>query len=250
MKKTLFRIWKDVSRGKNIIDYLLILAAIVLPLLNIFKVVSLERIIWATLPTLGLLVAKSVSNTWREAREVRIHENWTGEVYEAVAKARESIVILTSWVSDPVPLADKISTACGKTNKTIPVDIYMLDPDEPYGAQRYGEIHEPGRKHDPSCAALYRSTFENAVKTFNQRLNRTKNVSLTFHTYATMPHVKISVIDNERFFFSWLPADGGSTMNACFELSAKSADEDVQYVIGKLRDHLKAVEGKKNALPN
>jgi len=248
MKRILSQIWKDLSHGKHIIDYVLILVAFVLPVLNIFKLVSTERIIWATLPILGLLAAKAVSNTWRETGEIRIHENWTGEVYEAFAKARKSIVVLTSWVIDAATLADKISTACEKTNKTLDVDIYMLDPGKPFGAQRYGEIHEAGKDQDwyqdPHCKDWYRTTFETAVKTFKHRLNKTKNVRLKFRMYATMPHVKICVIDDETFFFSWLPADEASTKNACFELSDKSADDDVRYAIGKLREHLKALSGQ------
>jgi hypothetical protein len=243
MKRTLSQIWKDLSHGKQIIDYALILVAFVLPVLKLLGLVSTEQVIWATLPALGLLIAKAVSNTWREAGDVRIHENWSGEVHEALAKAKESIVILTSWVVDAPTVADKISVACRRINRKLKVDIYMLDPRQPFGAQRYGEVYDSKNVTGAGWLSNYRNHFETSRAQISNRL-KSANVDLKFHIYRTMPNVKICVVDKERFFFSWLPADDASTKNVCFELSKKSTNEDVQYAIDKVWEHLDALTMK------
>lgn len=249
MKKTLTRIWKDITHGKHIIDYVLILGAIALPVLNLLGLVTADRLILATLPILGLLIAKAVSQTWEKGNDIRIHENWTGEVYEAFATAKKSIVVLTSWVVDAPILADKIKKACGRMNKKLTVEIYMLDPDKPFGAQRYGEVYEPDKPHSTKWESKYRLNFEHSVDHFMNRLKTLSNVDLKIYKYGTLPTAKIFIVDDEKFFFGWLQTNWASTENVCIELSSKSRDEDVLYAIDRLRKHIAGLKGTRILVP-
>lgn len=249
MKKTLTRVWKDITRGKHIIDYVLILAAIVLPVLNLVGLLTSDRLVLAMLPILGLLIAKAVAQTWEKGNDIRIHENWTGEVYEAFTKAKKSIVVLTSWVVDATTIADKIKKASGKTNRKLTVEIYMLDPDKPFGAQRYWEVYRSIKPYSTDCEIQYRSNFAQSVMHFRNRLGNVSNVDLKIYKYDTLPTAKVFIVDDEKFFFGWLQAKAASTENVCIELSARSRDEDVLYTIDRLKDHIEGLEKSRVLLP-
>lgn len=235
--KIIRHILQDIRRGKHLADYFLITVAFVLPALNLFDLIPAERLLTAMLPVLGLLVFKAVASTWDESADVEIHENWSGQVYDAIASAKKSVVILTSWVVDATTVAERVGTACSNT-KRLKVDVFMLDPDHPFGPLRFGEVYQSGKPFNPDWETKYRYHFDHAVEQFKQRLGGEENVELTFLKYPTMPVVKICAIDDSKFFFGWLPAAKVSTKNVCVELSAKSADPGVLSLIEKLREHV------------
>lgn len=254
IKAFLSNIREDFSHGRNYLHYLLILAAILMPVLNLLRVVSDEWLFRVMLPTLSLLLASAVSNSRllrdlnvrREQPLVVIHEHWSGEIYEIVASARKSIVILTSWAIDSPTLGDKIHDACKRARDEINVDVFMLDPDRPFGAQRYGEVFESDSEPQnlEDWSQQYKARFESACKDFTRKLRKPPNARLKLYKYPLMPALKLYIIDDEKFFFSWLTADGGSTNNVCFELSSLSNDPNILYAKEKFRAHIEALREK------
>jgi len=248
MKETIRRIWKDISHGRNIVNYVLICIAILLPALNLLGIASSEWIIRLCLPVLGILVANALSNGWllREIQlgvkhsPVRIHKRWTdGEIYTALAEAKKSVTIIGTWAVDSPTLGDYIRQACEREKNKITIDVYMLDPDKPYGKQRYIEVYsESAKRLNFECEEAYRTKFKDAADNFRIRLGNLENAHLTIYKYPTMPSIKLFIVDNEKFFFSWLSALEATTPNVCFELTVKGSNEESYRAIEKIRNHL------------
>lgn len=255
MQDALRSIWADISSGKNIVAYLLIVAAIVLPALNIAGVVTTDWMLRLVLPTLGLLLAGNILNRRLLAKiadlppeiSVGVHQSWgSGEVYRALAGARESVVIVTSWVIDSAVLGDHIRRAAANLKTDLSVDVYMLDPKGPLGALRYAEIFPETKTEE--LPSKYKLRFEEAVADFRTKFKTVSNVKVKFSSYASMPEIKLFVVDKKHYFFSWLVADGASTDNVCLHVSSENLSEDAQLVVAKLRDQLRVIQERSSAV--
>jgi len=203
MKETIQRIWKDISHGKNIVNYLLISISILLPALNLLGIASPEWIIRLSLPVLGILVANALSNGWllQEIQQgvkhspVRMHKRWIdGEIHTALAHAKKSVTIISTWAVDSPTLGDYIRQACERAKNKITIDVYMLDPDKPYGKQRYIEVYsDPDKSINANFEEIYRTKFRDAAENFRIRLGNLKSADLTIHKYRLMPTIKLLI---------------------------------------------------------
>jgi len=188
MKETIRRIWKDISHGKNILNYLLIGMSVLLPALNLLGIASEEWIIRLSLPVLGILVANTLSNGWslQEIQQgvkdspIRIHKRWTdGEVFKALAGAKKSVSIVSTWAVDSSTIGEHIRDACDRAKGKITINIYMLDPDKPCGKQRYVEVYyDPSKSMNSDFEETYRMKFKDAAENFRIRLGNLNNADL------------------------------------------------------------------------
>ena len=197
--KMLQRIWEDIRQGENIDLYVTATIAIVLTALNIVGLAPQSWIAPISLAVLGLLaiatlgnrykmeqvIQKLTQNAWRVS-SLRIYEHWNvREVYDAVGSAKQSVVIVESWISEASVLSSYIKSASQYAGKPVQLLCYMLDPDSPFGAQRCAEVNCHSGDPDAKWSEKYRQKFDDAVRTFSLHLSRA-NVDMVVHKYASI----------------------------------------------------------------
>jgi len=269
MRQQLRNVWEDLSHGKHLATYPLMLAAVALSVwrLGARLVAGLrgtgdasfsttDWMLIVGLPLLALLLGNALGTrrlleglgATRAGHAVTVLENWhSGKIAEALGRSRKSVVILSSWLIEPANLGDSIRQAASKTPGQLTVDLFMLDPERPLGAERYGEIFPETPAGER--ARKYHLRFEEGMADFLARVQRLPNVTPRFLAYPSMPEIKLYAVDDEHYFFSWLMADGHSTNNVCLYVSARNEAEEARWVVAKLRHQIEVLRQRSRLVP-
>lgn len=241
MKKAIDRMWSDILQGKNITTYTVIFFAFLIPTLNTLGLLSNDWLQKLMMPLLGLLLSDAVAKGWMlrdiqfgsRAYPIRVHKRWgDSNVYNAIESATKSIVIITSWVVDPPIITDHIQAAYKNRSSPLKVQVYMLDPALPFGAQRYYEIYE---KDIEEARKQFNANFDACITSFKTVFRNEQKIEIEIFKYSTMPFLKLYVIDGSEYFFSWFPASTHATTNICLHLSQSQATDESQQVIENLK---------------
>jgi hypothetical protein len=191
--------------------------------------------------------------------DVHIYTSWNEqEVENLIASARSKLVVVDTWFDEAVPLAHLISRA-RKHARRLKVDIYMADKAAGYGGQRLREIGEQrlqninggifeGVKGDDEDAfkKAYAALFDAAIASLGIYFDDPR-VKLTIYTHRLMPGLRLTVIDDFKYIFSWFPVGSVSVRNVCFCLQADSVSRRVLDAIEQLRTQLDEIRDSKNS---
>lgn len=262
--RVLRRFWEDIRRGKNIGLYTMVIVAIILTVLDLVGLAPRSWVARINLAMLGLLATAMLGNRDKVEQVLQklaqmprgllpgatIYEHWmVKEVYDVIRSAKESVVIVESWVGEAPTLSGCIKHASRHSSGRLKVDIYMLDPDKSFGAQRRAEVDGYSNGADMEWQKRFQEKFEDAAATIQRHLSGVQNIDLTIYKYATMPEIKMYVVDDEEFIFSWFPVDGPSSDNVCFHLSASSPIRENLLAVDRLRNQLKGIHNAAINIP-
>lgn len=252
----LYRIWDDVRRGDNIDLYATITVALGLVILNLIGFNQQTLIAPITLAVLGLLSIAILGNRYRVqellqkmsqmpaglASGVKIYEHWRAqEVHDILRSAKSAVVIIDSWIGEATTLAGCIRDASIKASGRLTVHIYVLDPVKPFGAQRRAEYEGVFDSVEKVWRDRYEIKYQDSIEALQSHLSKLNNINLNIYTYTTMPEIRLYIVDDEEFVFSWFPVDSPSSDNVCFHLSENFANRENRSAIEKLRNHFLGV---------
>ena len=256
MIPTLKRIWKDIRKGENIDLHITVAVAITLTVLNLVGLAPQALVGPITLTVLSLLAITSLGNRYRlehtleklklmplgPSPSLRTYSHWNvKEVYDVIRSAKESVVIVQTWVGEAATLSSHIREASHQTSKGLKVDIYMLDPDRPFGGQRIAEANGYQDGTEMVWREKFREKFKDVPETLKRHLSGAQNVNLTIYKYATMPALRMYIMDDREFIFSWFPVNGPASQSVCFHLAANSAIGEDLLAVERLRSQLKGI---------
>jgi hypothetical protein len=191
--------------------------------------------------------------------DVRIYTSWNEqEVENLIASARDRLVIVDSWFDEAVPLAHLVSRAKRHAGQ-LKVDVYMADKDGDYGARRLQEIGIERLKYfEPQIVErmekgdinaykdAYAALFDAAVASLGIYFND-PDVDLTIYKHSLMPGLRLTVVDELKFIFSWFPLGSVSVKNVCFLLAADSISRRVRDAAEQLRGQLDQIRDANNS---
>jgi len=173
---------------------------------------------------------------------LKIYNHWNvKEVYDVISSASASVVIIESWVAEAATLSSHIRDASDRTNKRLNVEVYMLDPDRQFGAQRFAEVGGHSDGTETVWREKFREKFTDTVDTLKRHLSGAQNVRLAIYKYATMPTLRMYIVDDREFFFGWFPANGPSSQNVCFHFTASLSVKENHWVVDSLRSQLEGI---------
>ena len=158
------------------------------------------------------------------ATSIRVFKTWHDQwIFDQISSARKSIVIVDSCFDEPTMLSILVDRALEHGVERLDVSIYMLDPDEPFGAQRLLEIGGRwGGLDAAELGAKYKEMFQVCVDSIRTNLSNFLTVKLKIYKFTTMPAMRLFIVDDIKFIFSWFPANAVAPANVCFFLSAGS----------------------------
>jgi hypothetical protein len=183
---------------------------------------------------------------------IKIYSSWNEQaVQNLITSATTSIVIIDTWFDEAVPLAYLIDQA-KKHAGQLSVDIYMADKAEPYGSQRLREIGEDRikrihREYNESLPKSYERLYDIAVTSLQIYVND-KDVDLTIHAHRLMPGIRLIIIDDLKFIFSWFPLGSVSVKNVCFCVEADSVSDRDQKAVEHLRSQRNAIKAHSSVI--
>ena len=173
---------------------------------------------------------------------LRVYSHWNvKEVFDVISSVQESVVIVQSWVGEATALASYIGDASRESNKVLKVDIYMLDPDRPFGGQRHAEVDGYPDGTEMVWREKFREKFKGAAETLKRHLSGVQNINLTIYKYATMPELRMYIVDGREFIFSWFPVKGPASQSICFHLAANSTVREDLLIVERLRSQLEGI---------
>ena len=256
--RLLRQVWQDISRGKNIDLYLTVAAAIIISVLGLvnspLKSSAQDLTASITLAILGLLAIGTLSNRHRLERVlsersplpgVTGYEDWThSKVYEAIRSAKSSVVIVESWFGGVQELASHISKAAEKAATVVRVEVYMLSPTKLFGAQRLAEVDEAYERNSAQLQSQFRDAVEHSRTQLKRWLLDKPQIDLKIYTYDTLPEIRMYVIDDKEFLFSWFPLGRPSTQVACLHISESGASGVSVKIAEDLRDQLRRLRSR------
>lgn len=265
MRKILRLVWAEIRKGENIDQYLIILLAFLLAILNLFGITNVTWITSITLAVLGMLAIGTLVNrhiteqviarvselTANRESHVRAFSNWrVDEIREHLLSAKSSIVIIESWVAEAATLAGYIRDASQRTRNTLKVEIFMLDPEKPFGAQRRAEVEGIVSGNDTIWKQKYLNKFDESIDVMQRHLADAKNIDLKIYKYPTLPEMRLYVIDDADFVFGWFPFKSPSTENVCFYVSKYSKIKESLIAIESLQKQLNEIRSVSQKISN
>jgi hypothetical protein len=243
------RLWRAQWERRNLyVVWLATLLAVSLPL--IFALVQTIALAYGILAILNFLaysmhkdhelrqrLESRLDTLGQEMSSVTIFSSWNDAGVRAlISSATTSIVIVDTWYDEATELANLITKAMPHVNGQLRVDVYMLSESLPFGGQRKKEIADTG-----SSGAAYAQSFGEAVAALNGNVGKLPNVKLSLYKYDTMPGVRLIVIDDQKFVFSWFPLGAYSVNNVCVFVSTDSVSKGDIDAIKCLRRQLERI---------
>jgi len=229
--RELRRIWSDLREGKNLDVYPIAAAAFIAFFLSLLTpLVSEEVFHVVVLAGVGFLSTTALISRRKTEKSVRIltrvednllpanmiYENWhVDDVTRAIRSARSSVIFVTTWVSDVTSFVDAIKYASSRSVELLDIEVFMLDPESPFAAQRRLEMGSAAE----TAAESYKRSFGVAVELFGEQWGSVKNASLTIYKYDRIPTAKILAVDNWDYIVSWFPLGISSGANPCFHVA-------------------------------
>jgi len=243
-------IWRDIRRGESIDLYAAVAVAIPVAILNLLGITRPSITSAITLTILALLASAALVGRHKNEQILeklselssktsigaRIYKHWLAkDVQDVIGYAKRSITIIDSWFGEAAFLAAYIAREERSLGVKLKVNVYMLDPDLPFGAQRRAEFDGNCDGTSQEWREKYRSRFIDSVETLRRHLSNIDNLELCIYKYRTMPEIRMYVVDDREFIFSWFPVNGPSAENVCFHLSSTTASEGTFRAIERLR---------------
>jgi hypothetical protein len=172
---------------------------------------------------------------------VSIFSSWNDSGVKAlISSATESLVIVDTWYDEATELARLIADAKAHAPGDLKVDVYMLSEASPFGEQRKREI-AGGRPIDSSGAA-YAQSFGEGVAALRGNVGAVPGVRLALYRYTTMPGLRLTVVDERKYVFSWFPFGTYSVNNVCLMISTDAVSRVGLEAITCLRRQLKGIK--------
>jgi hypothetical protein len=267
MKAFLKNAWQDIKDRKNIELYLTLAVALGLLAASIFGIQTTSAVMQLILVALTVLIYGMVSQKQftdrtdknfgqlnmmlqnaRDSDRLRTYPHWrVREIQDILTYAKESIVVIDSWYGEAPALAGFVRDGKSHRDTTLDVKIYMLDPDKPFGAQRYSEFSGIPATNSV-CNEQFRLKFNDSISTARRHLEPMADVRLAFYKYSTMPEIRMFIVDDMEFIFGWFPVDGPSAENVCFHVSETDAEE-AKRTIQMLRKHYQGLQKVSTPVP-
>ena len=197
---------------------------------------------------------KEVRLATEGSSDIKVYTSWNEtKVQELIATARNSISIVDSWHDEPTQTTRIIKLA-STGSRQLKVDIYMADKEKPYGEQRLKEIGEDELKAIAKSVGcefedLYGKLFDAAVAELQIYLRYDKDVELHLHKHSLMPGLRMVVVDDAIFVFSWFPVGSVSVKNVCFSVSRDTPSDRSQHAVRQLRSQLKQIIAHSKEVP-
>jgi len=282
------QIWEDIRQGENIDLYITIAFAIVLTVLNLTGIASQSLVAPLSMAILGLLAVTALGNRYRIERvlqelvslpiqytqSIRVYPHWNdARVHSVLERAQKSIVIVESWVSEATTLCSFVKRARIHAENNLVVSFYVLDPEQPFGGQRYAEVMGCGsttgnrrslcpiRPPGQICAEVdncrgglnvlwkeaFRQRFLDSTSTLRRHLGKDDRIDLLISTYPFAPKIKMFIADNKEFVFSWFPVCEASSDNVCFHVSLSNHSRgapasDAVLIVSHLKEELESIK--------
>lgn len=252
IKQSLWHIWQDLRERRNLEMYFFLVVTFAMFVASLLGVSNQQWFFTLVLSSLLLLMwqmteyRRFIERTDRNfeivhdvlrkelQKPIRIYNHWrVKEVCDLIASAKESIVIIDSWFGESPALAGCIKNSA-QPLPLLKIDVYMLDPEKPFGAQRHaewaGQVRATERSPDD-----FRAKFNDSIQTFRAHFSGMPTVSYSFYKYPTLPEIRMYIIDNKHFIFSWFPVYSPSAENICFHVTEQ--DDLTSEVVKALRKH-------------
>lgn len=156
------------------------------------------------------------------------------DLFKSVSK---SIVIIDSWFGDSTFLASCIQDSKARGDE-VKVDVYMLDPDKPFGGQRFAEWKSMQYANEETERG-YLVKFQETIVTLNAHTAMIPGVNVTYYKYPTMPAIRMFIVDDKEFLFTWFPVNEGSIHNVYIHVTDS---EDTKHLTSRLTKQFKDIK--------
>jgi hypothetical protein len=178
----------------------------------------------------------------KNASAVRLFQTWD-EADALLASAKETITILDTYYGESTHLAPLVKRALDAGARRLELNVYMLDPDRDYGAERLWEMSEANRsKSTEELRDEYRQSFQVSVSEIQRQLSAIPNVTVNVYTYPTMPEERQIIIDDSAFVVGWFPMSASNPAYSCIFVPAESFAPQDRAAVRRFREHLRAVQ--------
>jgi hypothetical protein len=185
----------------------------------------------------------------RNASAIKSYTSWhDAEIEGLIGGAQETIEIVDSYFMEPEWLAPLIQRAIDRGATKLSVAIYMLDPEQDFGAQRLleqgrqrsGQVADYKTKYDENLRVCYR-LIKNQLVVFEER-----GIKVTAHLYRTMPGLRIIIVDNAEFVFGWFPLGESNPTYTCLHVSERSLAAGDAKAVTNIRKQLREIKEKES----
>lgn len=194
--------------------------------------------------------------------DIHVYTSWNeSKVQDIIASAQRSILIIDSWFDEAPYFTHLIEKAKQHVGAQIEVTVCMADKEgDNFGAQRLKEIgqvrlHEifnrvyhkvanMGTSND-MFRRVYEQYFDDSVSALLLYLGDPK-VKLRVFAHRLMPGIRMTVVDDTIYLFSWFPIGSVSAKNVCFCVSTNSVSTRSQLTAKVLRTQIDAIMGPDN----
>lgn len=185
---------------------------------------------------------KEIQSVSATSSSIRVYPDWGAHrISDTLSSVSETIAIVDSWYGESQYLAGCIKASKSRKDR-LEIKVYMLDPDGPYGAQRYSEwagVVNATEEMQVTYREKFRGKFNDTITTLRRHTLGIAGIELSFFRYATMPKLRLFIVDDKEFLFGWFPLLEPSYNNVCFHVS--STDSPLEPVVSSLRDYYNAV---------
>jgi hypothetical protein len=240
-------IWKDIKRGENIELYVLLSAAIVALFLHFLDVEVQEYFRPLGLAAVAVFAIALLGIRHRLESQalpaVKVFKHWGApEVKKLLSRTRKSLTVVDSWICEALDITRCLKDADRATSGNIEANFYLLDPDEPHGAQRVAAMKIPQKISDDEARHIFRTEHMATIQMLRDGLKEVNNVKGHIYTYPTMPSLRLYAVDDTEFLFCSFPLGKSTSSAACFYLSARSSDDASLLAIEEIRHQLKILQ--------
>lgn len=163
--------------------------------------------------------------------DFKIYEKWTdSEIHNLLKSAKKSIIIIDSWFDDASILSALRNCEINSDSKLL-LEVYMADPDQlhPHGFYRYLQIygHKSSPNSDREKFADYKAKFNNCLRNLSAHVDKLPYINLEVRKYSIQPVIRLFMIDQKEFLFTWFPPHRPSAGNAYFHITKKDSNSDL-----------------------
>jgi len=177
---------------------------------------------------------------------IQSYGSWQDDaVSEMIVAAAQKLVFVDTWFDEGTYFWKLIRQRKQRfPGEKLQMDLYLLKNDV-FGGQRLGEIRDlplvARRAHAGALEENYKTAFEHGINEARDYL-RDDTIELRLFGYDLMPGLRLMIIDDENYIFSWFPVGGMSVGNVCFCLSAASTSESDKLAIESVKGHIAAIQ--------
>ncbi len=212
----------------------------------------MEKIANAYKVTLNQIVKgkKKDDSAWPSYSGIQICKDWEPS-WSAIEKAQESILIIDSFfANEHGRLHPALAKNAARRTKLLRVSVYMTSSEREFGAQRMRELDSSGKlKLNASFAErITQDEFRRYKEKFRgltgpiRRSGDGLNAKVALFEYFCMPSIRIILVDEVHFFWSWFPLGAQNPGHVCLYLhddgNLNAADRELSKW---LRNHVTCV---------